>query len=545
MPLKQLGRYELIEELGHGSMGVVYKAFDPMLDRLVALKTVALELSRQETEAFERRFYREARSAGRLNHPNIVTIHDVGKTESAAYIAMEFLQGRSLRDILDSGVVLPIERIVDIAAQVADGLAFAHESGIVHRDIKPPNIMVLENGGVKITDFGIAVFPAGSRTLAGTVFGSPKYMSPEQIIGGEVDGRSDVFSLGAVLYEMLTGFAPFFGGDLEAVLYQVINEMPAAPTTRNKALPHAFDYIVAKALAKHPDDRYGSARAFAADLRNFRKLEATSPALQPARTLERRALRRRKGEMPTRAQATTASSAADRGTALASHASPAAAGPPATSPRNGAPHSPRRILLIGVPAAFLIFGATMLAVRTLSDRAQPAEATRAIAEAPLPAAAVPTTKLSPAAEHSATAPSAAVPAAIVPAATLPGATAPAATMPVATAPAAVAVPAGPVPVATSPQATEAPKAASDVAAATAKPRETAVLKPSARVGLAVSPWGEVYVDGKKRGTSPPITEIRLSPGKHRIELRNASFAPYAEMVNLEADGYVKIKHRFR
>src|SRR5262249_16443711 len=235
-------------------------------------KTVSLALSREEAEAFEQRFYREAKSAGRLNHTNIVTVHDVGKSDSVAYIAMEFLRGQSLREILDSGVVLPVEKIVDIASQVADGLAFAHASGIVHRDIKPPNIMVLDSGVVKITDFGIALLPTGSRTLAGTVFGSPKYMSPEQVVGRPVDGRADIFSLGAVLYEMLTGFAPFSAGDLEAVLYQVINEMPAPPSTRNRSLPQAFDYMVARALAKYPEDRYGDARAFASDLRNFREL---------------------------------------------------------------------------------------------------------------------------------------------------------------------------------------------------------------------------------------------------------------------------------
>src|SRR5438552_1895688 len=260
MLLEQLGRYEILGELGHGAMGIVYKARDPLLDRIVALKTVDLDVSGEDSEIFERRFYREARSAGRLNHFNIVTIHDVGKSDSVAYIAMEFLRGQSLREILDSGVVLPPEKIVDILAQTADGLAFAHENGVVHRDVKPANIMVLENGRVKITDFGIALLPMGSRTSAGSVFGSPKYMSPEQIVGREVDGRADVFSLGAVLYETLTGFAPFFGGDLDAVLCQVVNEMPAPPSSRDKNIAPVFDYLVAKAMAKDPDDRYPSAR---------------------------------------------------------------------------------------------------------------------------------------------------------------------------------------------------------------------------------------------------------------------------------------------
>ena len=185
MPPDLLGRYEITGELGRGAMGVVYKARDPLIDRTVAIKTVGLDLSADEAAAFEQRFFREAKSAGRLNHPNIVTIHDVGRSNGSAYIAMEFLQGRSLREILDSGVVLPPERIADIVAQVADGLAFAHENGVVHRDIKPANIMVLDNGGVKITDFGIALLPTGARTVVGTVFGSPKYMSPERIAGAQ------------------------------------------------------------------------------------------------------------------------------------------------------------------------------------------------------------------------------------------------------------------------------------------------------------------------------------------------------------------------
>src|SRR5450755_713541 len=181
MPLDPLGRYEILQELGRGAMGVVYKARDPLIDRTVAIKSVDLDTSVEGAEAFERRFYREAKSAGRLNHRNIVTIYDVGRSGDSAYIAMEFLEGRSLREIIDSGVVLPSEQVADIAGQIADGLACAHDNGVGHRDIKPANLMVLDNGTVKITDFGIAMLSRGSRTL-GTVLGSPKYISPEQVI---------------------------------------------------------------------------------------------------------------------------------------------------------------------------------------------------------------------------------------------------------------------------------------------------------------------------------------------------------------------------
>ena len=256
MVIEKLGRYIIVSELGQGAMGVVYKAIDPLIDRTVAIKTINLDLSKEELDNFEQRFQREVQSAGRLSHPNIVTIYDVGKTDGVAYMAMEFLQGKELREVLDSGVVLPMEKVVHIAAQVADGLAFAHEQGIVHRDIKPANIMVQKNGLVKITDFGIAQMSSGTRTMAGVVLGSPKYMAPEQVVGQQVDGRTDVFALGIVIYEMLTSKTPFSGDNISAIMYQVLNDTPAEPSTINKNVPASLNYIVMKALAKRPEDRY-------------------------------------------------------------------------------------------------------------------------------------------------------------------------------------------------------------------------------------------------------------------------------------------------
>ncbi|MFZ2268322.1 MAG: serine/threonine-protein kinase [Azonexus sp.] len=273
MSLAQLGRFKITGTLGQGAMGTVYRAHDPLLDRTVAIKTVGCAgMSREEAAAFEERFYCEARSAGRLNHPNIVTIHDVGRSDDLAYIAMEYLNGHSLREILDSSVVLPVERSADIAAQIADGLAFAHANGVVHRDIKPANIMVFDNGTVKIADFGVAQMSSGAQTVAGATFGSPKYMSPEQVSGQKVDGRSDVFSLGAVFYEMLVGRPPFTGDDLHAILYQVLNGAPPLPSTFIPNLPHGFDRIVARALAKNPDKRFQSVAEMAAALRKYRRI---------------------------------------------------------------------------------------------------------------------------------------------------------------------------------------------------------------------------------------------------------------------------------
>lgn len=269
--ISHLGRYEIISELGQGAMGIVYKARDPLIDRVVAIKTINLNQALDEREEYEGRFYQEARAAGRLSHHNIVTIYDVGKSGDVAYIAMEFLQGRELRDVLNEKPLLPLIQVLDIVGQVAQGLAYAHEHGIVHRDVKPSNIMILQDGHVKITDFGIArMASAAVRTQTGMVLGSPKYMSPEQVMGKLTDQRSDIFSLGIMLYEMLTGRAPFVGENVNAIMYQTLNATPPAPNTLNSAVPEMLNFIVAKALAKKLDDRYQSAREVADDLRACR-----------------------------------------------------------------------------------------------------------------------------------------------------------------------------------------------------------------------------------------------------------------------------------
>ncbi|MBI2312191.1 MAG: serine/threonine protein kinase [Betaproteobacteria bacterium] len=266
--LTTLGRYEILAELGQGAMGIVYKARDPMIDRLVAIKTISLYLPKDELAEYEARFYQEARAAGRLNHPNIVTIHDVGKEGNVAYMAMEFLEGRELRDLVASGTPLPVAQAVDVAAQVAEGLAYAHDHQVVHRDIKPANIMIVRDGLVKITDFGIARMRQSEvKTMTGYVLGSPKYMSPEQITGKRADHRSDIFSLGIVLYEMLMGNAPFTGDSIHSIMYQTVNLVPEPPSRRNPAVPEMLDLIVAKAMAKDAEARYASTRELATDLR--------------------------------------------------------------------------------------------------------------------------------------------------------------------------------------------------------------------------------------------------------------------------------------
>ncbi len=278
--ISQLGRYEVESEIGQGAMGIVYKAKDPLIDRVVAIKTINLSLADDEKEEYEGRFYQEAKAAGRLSHPNIVTVFDVGKSGDIAYIAMEFLQGRELRDILNDGKRLPVEQSLDIVVQVAQGLSYAHEHNIVHRDVKPSNIMVVRDGHVKITDFGIARMESASvRTQTGMVLGSPKYMSPEQVTGKQIDQRSDIFSLGVMLYEMLTGQVPFTGGHVNAIMYQILNTVPPPPGALNPEVPGMLNFIVAKALAKEVADRYQDAKAFASDLRTCReKMPRTTAA---------------------------------------------------------------------------------------------------------------------------------------------------------------------------------------------------------------------------------------------------------------------------
>ena len=263
-----LGRYEIVAELGQGAMGVVYKARDPMLDRIVAIKTVNLTLPKDELAEYEARFYQEAKAAGGLSHRNIVTIYDIGRSERIAYMAMEFLEGDELRKLLQARTPIPLARALDIGAQVAEGLQYAHERQIIHRDIKPANIMVLQDGLVKITDFGIARMRTNEvKTMTGMILGSPKYMSPEQVSGKRADTRSDIFSVGVVIYEMLTGTSPFVADNIHGVMYQTMNFNPPAPRTLNPDLPEVLNYIVAKALAKNLDDRYQKATDLANDLR--------------------------------------------------------------------------------------------------------------------------------------------------------------------------------------------------------------------------------------------------------------------------------------
>lgn len=280
-----LGRYQIIAELGRGAMGTVYHGMDPTIERPVALKVLNADLPDESLEEIKSRFLREAKSAGRLNHPNIVTVYEFGEAGGTAFIAMEFLEGRSLLQLL-RGERLPFAGIAALIAQIADALDYAHRFGVVHRDVKPANIMVSPQGVAKITDFGIAHLQSSAMTNAGAMLGSPRYMAPEHVLGKKIDGRADIFSLGTVLYEMLAKRTPFEIGDSSTIfsLMQRIVTDPAPPLAETAPdAPPAFQLILSRALAKKPEDRYQRAGEFAEDLRNFESLRppATMPAAVP------------------------------------------------------------------------------------------------------------------------------------------------------------------------------------------------------------------------------------------------------------------------
>jgi serine/threonine-protein kinase len=268
-----LGRYRIERVVGKGAMGVVYEALDPKLNRKVAIKTILVsQLDEETAKDFSGRFVREAHAVARLNHPNIVQVYDFGEEAGVAYLVMEFIRGSELKSALAGGRVFDRRQCVRIMCELLEALDFAHEAGVVHRDIKPANVMLDSQGRAKLTDFGVARITdadrtGAERTQAGTVVGTPAYMSPEQIEGQRVDRRSDIFSAGIILYQFLTGQKPFTGEGAWTVARKIIQEDPPMPSTLNVEVPREYDSVVAKALAKNPEGRFPNAREFAAALR--------------------------------------------------------------------------------------------------------------------------------------------------------------------------------------------------------------------------------------------------------------------------------------
>jgi eukaryotic-like serine/threonine-protein kinase len=311
--MNKLGKYQIRRTLGKGAMGIVYEGFDPVIERTVAIKTILpSQLNGAEFVGVMARFKREAQAAGRLNHPGIVAIYDYGEEvaqdvaeddatmmapqqghpqERVAYIAMEFIKGRELRDFFEKGERFSMPEVVRIMGEMLDALDHAHSQGVVHRDMKPANLILLENGRVKVADFGIARVEASELTQTGTVLGTPSYMSPEQFMGHPVDGRSDLFSCGVILYQLLTGEKPFTGESTTTIMYKVLREEPVPPSQLNLSLSPALDAVMKKALAKNPAERFQSGREFAQALQaavaapNAVPLAAAAPPAIPVITM--------------------------------------------------------------------------------------------------------------------------------------------------------------------------------------------------------------------------------------------------------------------
>jgi len=282
--VEQLGRYQIQEVLGRGAMGTVYRAHDPKIDRVVAIKTITIGgVAADEEDEYRERFFREARAAGKLSHPGVVTIYDVGEQDGtqAPYIVMEYIEGTTLDSLISKSSGKSIAVTLDLVKQVAEALDYAHSQGIVHRDIKPANIIVTPDGRAKITDFGIAKLAVTQLTMPGEALGTPSYMSPEQITGGHLDGRSDLFSLGIILYSMLAGQKPFTGENATSVMFNITYKEPLPLTQLSPSLDPQLNHVIERALAKRPADRYQSGREFADDLENLgqgRTLRSRVPA---------------------------------------------------------------------------------------------------------------------------------------------------------------------------------------------------------------------------------------------------------------------------
>lgn len=274
LPMKKIGKYKILGILGKGGMGIVYKALDPDIEREVAIKTIRFDTltDGSEKDDLMARFMREARAAGKLAHPNIVTIYDVGREQDVTYIVMQYVEGQNLQGLVYSGKKFSCQEIIELMRPICDSLDYAHENGIVHRDIKPANIMIDKSGKPFLADFGVARIETSTMTQAGTTVGTLSYMSPEQIQGQTVDGRSDIFALGVILYELLSGKKPFFGDNISTIVYKIVHEEPQRITEVNQALPRGYELVIKKALAKNPEDRYQTCQQLVSDLENSGKI---------------------------------------------------------------------------------------------------------------------------------------------------------------------------------------------------------------------------------------------------------------------------------
>jgi eukaryotic-like serine/threonine-protein kinase len=356
-----LGKYEVRREIGRGAMGVVYEGYDPMIKRVVALKTIrADQLTGEASATVIARFRREAQAAGRLSHPNIVPIYDFGEDNGVWFIAMEFVRGRELKEYFEANERFAVADIVRIMSQMLDALDYSHRQGVIHRDIKPANVFLIEDGSVKVADFGIAHIDSSSLTQVGTVLGTPSYMSPEQIMGLPVDGRSDLFSAGVILYQFLTGERPF-AGSATTTMQKVLKEEPLPPSTLNVQVLPAMDAVMRKALAKRAAERFQTAKEFAAAIRAA-AVESTSPLpLLPATSAEATML-----SIPEPSATGPSQPVAAPAAALASSASVPPPGAPSIAPAAVPPPPPPPEKRSQAPAIAVVVAVAVIALGAIA-----------------------------------------------------------------------------------------------------------------------------------------------------------------------------------
>ncbi|MGD9832064.1 MAG: serine/threonine-protein kinase [Piscinibacter sp.] len=480
-----IGRYALKYKIGAGGLGTVYAAHDPLLSRLIAIKTLNLEIAPEERESFNALFLNEARAAGGLSHPHIVTVFDAGVSDQSAYIAMELLKGRDLRQLRQEGWRPTPVQAATIVRRVADALAYAHSKGVIHRDIKPANIFMVGRTQPRVLDFGIARIAHQHDGAGDVAAGSPYYMAPEQARQQPVDRRADVFSLGVVLYELLTDKKPFRGSTLSEITAAVIEHKPPRADEVDPNVPSALAEIVARAMEKDPEHRYRSARALSRELRHW--LDENAQAQVPDSL------------------------------------------PPDASP--GAPQRRKSAVAI---AAGLVIGllAGLGWLTTMSGSGGKAVTATAAAPVRMANAPVATPDPAPAPALAATQPDPAAPVAVEP---------PASQTATATVAAAEPAPEPRKPAAAKPPARPAAKEGRPVREGKATPASTTG---TGSVRIAVSPWGNVEVNGTSVGTTPPLNELTLPEGRHQIVIRNADFPPYSATISVAPGQPVSLKHKF-
>ena len=498
--LAHIGRYAVKGQLGAGGLGQVHEAWDPLLSRTVAVKTLQFNVADGERVALDGLFLNEARAAAGLSHPHIVTIHDAGLSANGVYIAMERLQGRDLQVALATGWRPTPAQAAQLVRRVADALAYAHARGVVHCDIKPANIFLCRRDKPKVLDFGIArvAHSASVPWLDGLVAGSPHYLAPEQLEGGTVDARTDIHALGVVFYELLSGRKAFDGDTVEQITSAVLNNHPAPAHEIRSNVPAVLSAIAAKAMARERNQRYSSAAAMAAELRRWFEQQALTATSE---------------------------------------------GPPSAPPQGAlllegpAAAAPGKLRL--KQASWIGMALVAAATAGFFTRGQPEPAQ---AQAPAPAAAAPAAAPAPAPTQAGSLP------------TLPEAGSTATIADVVQPPTVEPAPVKPA-TATAPKAPAAPitprvaaAPARSKAAVAVTTREPAAAPPAAlatgSVQLAVSPWGNVEVNGAPAGTTPPLTRLTLPEGTHTITVRNDDFPPFTTTVQVSADKPASLRHRF-